>query len=139
MPDPQQPAVARSAEVDAYLAAVPEPQRAALQALREALHALQPEATEVMSAGIPTLIHYGPLVGFGTNGTRCSLFVMQAKLLASMRSAITPPHAVSGATIHFPPESPLPPALLERVVRDRSRENQAAHIRAAQRNMPKRK
>ena len=32
MPDPQQPAVARSAEVDAYLAAVPEPQRAALQA-----------------------------------------------------------------------------------------------------------
>lgn len=128
-----------SPEVDAYLAAVPEPQRAALQALRDTLHTLQPEATEVMSTGIPTLIHYGPLVGFGTNGARCSLFVMQAKLLASMRSAITPPHAVSGATIHFPPDAPLPPALLERIVRDRSRENEAAHIRAAQRQTPKRK
>lgn len=131
--------VARSPEVDVYLAAVPEPQRAALHALRDSLHALQPEATELMSAGIPTLIHYGPLVGFGANGTRCSLFVMQAKLLASMRSAITPPHTVSGATIHFPPDAPLPPALLERIVRDRSRENEAAHIRAAQRQAPKRR
>ncbi len=130
---------AASSEVDAYLAAVPEPQRAALQALRDTLHTLQPEATEVMSAGIPTLIHYGPLVGFGASGARCSLFVMQAKLLASMRSAITPPHVVSGATIHFPSDAALPPALLERIVRDRSRENEAAHIRAAQRQTPKRK
>lgn len=127
MPEP-----ARSAEVDAYLAAVPEAQCGALESLRDALHTLQPEATEVMNAGVPTLVYYGPLVGFGASGARCSLFVMQPKLLASMRSAIAP-HTVSGGTIHFAPDTPLSQALLERIVRDRSRENAAAHLRNAQR------
>ncbi len=91
-----------------------------------------------MSAGVPTLVFYGPLVGFGADGARCSLFVMQPKLLASMRSAIAP-HTVSGGTIHFAPNSPLSPALLERIVRDRSRENDAAHIRSSQRTTSRRK
>ncbi|MDA0301009.1 MAG: DUF1801 domain-containing protein [Chloroflexi bacterium] len=122
-------------EVDAFLAALAEPRRTALQALREAIGRLVPEATAVMSNGIPTFIHFGPLVGFGphaSNRALCSLYVMQPKLLAAMRSAIAP-HTVSGGTIHFAPDAPLAPALLDRIVRDRARENEAAHLRAAQR------
>lgn len=128
-------------EVDAFLATVTEPRRAALQALREAVGGLIPDATETMSNGIPTFIHFGPLVGFGphaSNRSLCSLYVMQPKLLAAMRSAIAP-HTVTGGTIHFAPESPLAPALLERIVRDRARENEAAHLRSQQRQAPKRK
>ena len=40
MPDPLMDGVARSPEVDVYLAAVPEPQRAALHALRVKLKGL---------------------------------------------------------------------------------------------------
>ena len=132
--------VAPSAEVDAFLAGVPEAQRVALQDLRAAIQALVPEATEVMSNGLPTLIHFGPLVSFGphaSNRALCSLYVLQPKLVAAMRSAIAP-HAVSGGTIHFAVDAPLSAALLERIVRDRARENEAAHIRASQRYTPKR-
>ncbi|MEI7925657.1 MAG: hypothetical protein WCI61_05670 [Chloroflexota bacterium] len=130
-----------SPEVDAFLARLPEAQRVALEEVRTALHTLVPEATEVLSNGVPTLIHFGPLIGFGPHGasrTQCALYVMQAKLLASMRSAIAP-HTVSGGTIVFTPEQPPSATLLERLARDRARENEAAHIRSAQRNAPKRK
>lgn len=122
-------------EVDAFLATLGEPRRTALQDLREAIGRLVPDAAETISNGIPTFIHFGPLVGFGphaTNRALCSLYVLQPKLIAAMRSAIAP-HAVTGGTIHFAPETPLAPALLERIVRDRARENEAAHLRAQQR------
>jgi len=128
-------------EVDAFLATVAEPRRAALQALREAIGGLIPDATETMSNGIPTFIHFGPLIGLAphaSNRALCSLYVMQPKLLAAMRSALVG-HTVSGGTIHFAPDAPLAPALLERIVRDRARENEAAHIRSQQRQAPKRK
>ena len=124
-----------SAEVDAVLARLPEAQRTALQAIRDAAHRAVPEATEVISNGLPTLIHFGPLLSFGphaSNRALCSLYALQPKLLASMRSAIAP-HTVSGGTIHFAPDDPLPDALVERIARERARENAAAHIRAQQR------
>ena len=122
-------------EVDAFLARLPEPQRAALQALRDAAHRAVPEATEVISNGLPTLIHHGPLIAFGphaSNRARCTLYALQPKLLASMRSAIAP-HVVSGGSIHFDADAPLPDALVERIARERARENAAAYLRAQQR------
>src|SRR5438094_1391569 len=40
-------------EVDAYLAGVGEPHRSTLQALRQTIHAIVPQAEEVISYGMP--------------------------------------------------------------------------------------
>jgi len=129
------------ADVARYLDALPEPQRLALAVVRATLLRLVPEATEVMSNGLPTLIHYGPLVAYGahaSNRALCTLYVFQPKLLATMRSAIAP-HTVAGGSIHFACDTPPSEALLGRIARDRARENKAAHIRSQQRQAPKRK
>jgi uncharacterized protein YdhG (YjbR/CyaY superfamily) len=120
-----------SPEVDAVLAALPEAQRAALQDLRETLHRLVPDATEAISFGVPTLIHHGPLVGFGTTKTECSLHVMRPALVASLRAVIAPRRA-SGGTIHFAPDEPLPLEILERIVQARVHENEVAEFKRAQ-------
>lgn len=117
-----------SPEVDAVLAALPEAQRTALQDLRDTLHRLVPDATEAISFGVPTLIHCGPLVGFGATKTECSLHVMRPALAASLRAAIAPRRA-SGGTIHFAPDEPLPPEVIEHIVRTRLHENDVAEFR----------
>lgn len=121
-----------SPEVDAVLAALPEAQRAALQDLRDAIHRLVPDATEAMSYGVATVIHYGPLLGIGATKTQCSLYVMRPSLVASLRAAIAP-RRTSGGTINFDPDDPLPAEILERIVRTRMHENEAAHFRSTQR------
>lgn len=121
----------RSVEVDAFLAALPETQRIALQDLRDTIHRLVPEATEAISYGVPTLIHYGPLLGLGVTKAKCSLYVMRPPLVASLRAAIAPRQA-SGGTIHFAPDDPLPPEIIERIVKARAFENEAAHVRREQ-------
>lgn len=122
----------RAPEVDAFLAALPAEQRDALQLLREAIHALVPGATEAISYGVPTILHHGPLLGFGTTKTQCSLYVMRPPLVASLRASLKP-HQASGATIHFAADDPLPPEILERIVRARAFENEAAQVRREQR------
>jgi uncharacterized protein YdhG (YjbR/CyaY superfamily) len=42
-----------------------------------------------------------------------------------MKTEISKTHKVSGATIHFSPEDPLPAALVKKIVRARVRENAA--------------
>ena len=121
-----------SPEVDAFLAALPDAQRTALQDLRDTIHRLVPEATEAISYGVPTLIHYGPLLGIGVTKAQCSLYVMRPPLVASLRAAIAPRQA-SGGTIHFAPDDPLPPAIIERIVKARVIENEATHLRREQR------
>jgi len=121
-----------SPEVDAVLAALPEAQRTALQDLRDTLHRLVPDATEAISFGVPTLIHCGPLVGFGATKTECSLHVMRPGLVASLRAAIAPRRA-SGGTIHFAPAEPLPMDIIERIVRARVHENEVADFNKTQR------
>ena len=51
------------ASVNAYLRAVPPVPRAALQKLRKTIKAAAPEATEVISYGIPMFKHHGMLLG----------------------------------------------------------------------------
>ncbi len=113
------------------LAALPEAQRAALQNLRDMLHQLVPDATEAISFGVPTLIHHGPLVGFGAAKTECSLHVMRPALVASLRAAIAPRRA-SGGTIYFAADKPLPLEVIEQIVRTRVHENEVAAFKSTQ-------
>src|SRR3989441_111044 len=53
----------KASSVDGYLKTVPRSARAALERLRRTIKAAAPEATEVISYGIPSFKHHGYLVG----------------------------------------------------------------------------
>ena len=114
--------------VDSYLSALPEEVRAALEKLRKIIKAAAPETTEVVSYRVPIFKHQGhPLVGFGATKNHCSFFVMSSSMipkLARMRTGELKRYDVSGATIHFTPDKPLPAALVTKLVKARIAENE---------------
>ena len=114
---------AAAAAVDAYLAAVPPAQRAALQRLREIIKSAAPDAEEAISYRIPLYKHHGHLVGFAAFKNHCTFFVTSTSLLrkyaAELKGFTTAP---SG--IHFTPDNPLPAALVRKIVKERKAENE---------------
>jgi uncharacterized protein YdhG (YjbR/CyaY superfamily) len=114
--------------VDGYLAAQPEEVRVALEKLRKIIKAAALDTTEEISYRIPIFKHQGrPLVGFGATESHCSFYVMSSSMipkLARMRARELKGYEVSGATIHFTPDKPLPAALVTKLVKERIAENE---------------
>ncbi len=114
--------------VDHYLAVLPEEVRMGLEKLREIIKAAAPETTEVVSYRIPIFKLQGhPLVGFGATKNRCSFYVMSSSMipkLARARDVELKGYDVSGATIHFTPDKPLPATLVMKLVEERIAENE---------------
>ena len=103
--------------VDAYLRAVAPAQRAALQRLRKTIKAVVPEATEVISYGMPTLKYGKWRVHFAAFKDHCSLF-MSTYLTKALKKDLAPYQTGKG-TIRFTPEKPLPAALVRKLVKAR--------------------
>jgi uncharacterized protein YdhG (YjbR/CyaY superfamily) len=114
--------------VDAYLKIVPADARVALERLRKIIKAAAPETTEVVSYRIPIFKHQGhPLVGFGATENGCSFYVMSSSMIPKLgraRDGELKGYDVSGATIHFAPDNPLPAALVTKLVKERIVENE---------------
>jgi uncharacterized protein YdhG (YjbR/CyaY superfamily) len=115
----------RSAEVDGFLAALPEDVRAALEDLRRMIAAAAPDAVETISYGVPAF-KYGerPLVSFGAGKNHCSFYVQSPALMDEHRDELAS-YETSKGTIRFPPSRPLPQALVNRLVRARIAETDA--------------
>jgi len=117
--------------VDDYLNSVPKDVRAALNKLRKTIKAAAPKTVEVISYMIPIFKHQGHhLVGYGAAKHGCSFYVMSSRMipkLARARAAELKGYKVSGATIHFTPEKPLPVALVRKLVKARIQENEARY------------
>lgn len=113
-----------AASVDAYLANVPEPQRAALVQLRAEIRAVVPEAQESISYGVPTFKLDGGLVAFGAAKEHCALYVMSTAFMAVIAERLGG-YDTSKSTIRFQPEAPLPRELVADIVRGRLAENRA--------------
>ena len=78
-----------AADVEAYLAKVPEPARTTLEKLRATIGAAAPkEATECLSYGIPTFRYKGGLVSYAAFKKHCSFFPMQASLIDEMKDEL---------------------------------------------------
>lgn len=117
--------MAAPAEVENYLAALPEGSRAALEALRTTIGAAAPEATETISYGMPAFTQEGrPLVAYGAFKNHCSLFPMSTDVIEAYRDELEPFQTGKG-TIQFHPGRPLPAGLVERLVKARIEENAA--------------
>lgn len=116
--------VAAPKTINDYLVELPEPTQIALENLRETVRRLVPNAEEVISYQIPTFKFRGPLVGFGAFKDHCSFFVMSTTLLDSFQEELKG-FSHSGGTIHFQPEKPLPAELVEKIVLERVKMNEA--------------
>ncbi|PYP43694.1 MAG: hypothetical protein DMD50_16730 [Gemmatimonadetes bacterium] len=111
------------ASVAAYLRAVPPTPRAALQQLRKTIKAAAPEATEVISYGMPMFKHHGMLVGFAAFKDHCSLF-MSTAITSALKKELAP-YDTSKGTIRFTADRPLPTALVKKLVKARLAQNEA--------------
>ena len=115
-----------TAAVDAYLAALPASERETLQKLRVLIKETVPKVEERISYGTAVMFSRGlDLFGFVAQRKHLSFLTASPKLAAAMKAEISKTHKVSGATIHFSPDNPLPQALVKKIVRARVRENAA--------------
>ena len=113
-----------SGSVDQYLAGVPEPARATLEKLRVLIRSLVPaEATEAIGYGMPTFRYKGALVGYAAFAKHCSLFPMNGTLIEEFKDQLAGYRTSKGA-IQFPPDRPLPAALVKKIVKARLAENE---------------
>lgn len=110
--------------VDAYLASLPRAERESLEALRTLIRHTIPHVEERVSYGTTVMFSLGrDLVGFVSQPRNLSFFTASPKLARAMKDEITKTHKISGATIHFSPDHPLPTALVKKILRARIREN----------------
>ena len=110
-----------AATVEEYLAAVPEDQRAGLAAVRSALLAAIPDATEGISYQIPIFSYRGKgLVGLSAAQKHCSLHLMSPPLAAALAaSGELTEGKLSGATLQFPNDAPLSDGTVRLIVERR--------------------
>lgn len=105
------------AEVEAYLAGVPEPARNTLEKLRAMIRAAAPkEATEHISYQIPSFYYKGGLVAYAAFKDHCSFFPMGSSAIEEFAEELKG-YRVSKGTIHFALEKPLPKALVTKMVK----------------------
>src|SRR5437762_13293108 len=105
--------------IDEYLASVKPEQRAALQKLRQTIHAAASTAEECISYGIPAFRLNGrSLVFFGAWANHCSFYPGSSTTLQDFRDDLKS-FQVSKGTIRFSPDNPLPPALVKKLIKAR--------------------
>ena len=113
-----------AATIDEYLAGVPDDKRAALERLREQIHAAAPEATEAISYGRPAFKLDGRwFVGFGAAKEHCSFYAGRAPIEA--HAAELTGYRLWKGTINFQPSKPLPAELVTKLVQLRVAEYRA--------------
>jgi len=112
------------ADVEAYLAKVPEPARATLEKLRATIRAAAPkDATEEISYGMPAFRYKGGLVGYAAFKAHCSFFPMSGSLLDDFAGELKD-YRTSKGTLQFAQDKPLPAALVKKMVKARVAQNE---------------
>ena len=116
----------KATTVDQFLSEVPEPQRAALQDLRQTIKAAAPGATELINYGVPMFRLDGRnLVSFAAAKNHCSFYV-QSPAVMEAHAADLASFKTSKGTVIFTPDSPIPPELVTKLVKARIAENEPA-------------
>jgi len=114
-----------SANVEKYLAKVPEPARSTLQKVREMIRKAAPEeATEAISYGIPAFKYNGMLVAYAAFKEHCSFFPASGTLLNEFADELKD-FPRSKGTIRFAVDKPLPEGLVRKLVEARVAKNEA--------------
>ncbi len=110
--------------VDAYLAALSEGDRQALENLRVAIRKAVPEAEEGFSYGVPAFKVRGkPLVCYAAFKNHCGFYPMSPDVLGMFAGELID-YITAKGTIRFDPKKPLPVSLVQKIVRERLKEMQ---------------
>lgn len=112
-----------SAEVEAYLTALPDDQRAALTSLRTLLQMLLPDHPEVISYAMPGFRQPGPkgkmVVGYAAFARHLGLYPHSGNIIPSFDCT---PFRTSKSGVLFTPGHPLPAPLVTAIIRARQAE-----------------
>jgi len=104
--------------IDEFLADVSADKRAALEKLRRTIHATVPKAEECISYGVPAFRLDGKLlVAFGAGEKHCSFY--PGALPIEVHKDELKGYSTSKGTVRFPADSPLPVALVRKLVKTR--------------------
>lgn len=115
---------AKPRNIDEYLAAVSEDKRATLENLRRNIRAAAPKAEECISYGLAAFRLNGMLVGFGATAKHCAFYLMSSTIVEDHKPELQG-YDTSKGTIRFQADSPLPAALVRKLVKARIAENSA--------------
>ncbi len=94
-----------------------------LTALHKLIKSIVPGAEETLSYQVHCFKHIYMLVGIGANKKYCSLYTMSSKLVKQIKDELTG-CKISGTTLHFNPDEPLPAEIITRIVLARVQENE---------------
>jgi uncharacterized protein YdhG (YjbR/CyaY superfamily) len=118
-------AASPAGDVEAYLAAVPEPARTTLNKIRAVIRSVvPPDATEGISYGMPAFRYKGALVGYAAFPKHCSFFPMDPAVIVAFQDELKK-YETSKGTIRFPVDKPPPATLIKKLVKARIAANDA--------------
>jgi len=105
-----------AAQVDRYLAAVDEPKRSTLQALRRMILEILPEAEEVISYRVPAFRVQGKVVaGFAAFKNHLSYLPFSGSVLDQLDHQLIG-YTMTKSALHFPIDKPLPKGVVEELI-----------------------
>ena len=117
-------------EVDAYIAALPPDQCAALSSLRARLRALLPDHLECMSYAMPGFRQPGPkgkmVVGYAAFAKHLGLYPHSGSVIPKIDCT---PFKTSKSGLLFTPDRPLPDMLVRQIIEARQDEIAAGYGR----------
>lgn len=109
-------------EVAAYLEALPTAPRTTLEAIRQTIRSLVPDATEAISYGIPAFKYKGrSLAGYAAYKAHCSYFPMSGGVIEALKEELAG-YATSKGGFKFPIGQPPPSELIEKLLNARMAE-----------------
>ena len=125
MPGKAKPAAkSKATTFDECLAQFDPEQQAALQKLRQAIRAAAPKAEEGVSYGLAAFRLNGkPLVALGAAGKHCAFYLMSNSTVGE-HADLLKDYDTSPGTIRFAADSPLPAALVKKLVKARIAQNE---------------
>lgn len=113
-------------DVDAYIANEPEPKQSTLAAMRAMIHAIVPDAGEVIGHGVPMFTYKGKKFAAIAAFKKHLVYAPQSNSVLVTCAAALVGYVVSKSSFQFAMDTPLPRALLEQLIRARLDEIDAA-------------
>lgn len=109
-------------DIDEYLAQVEEPKRGTLQALRESIQKVVPEAEQCISYGAPAFRLNGKVVaGFAAFKNHLAYLPHSGSVFGELGEELKGYETTSGS-LHFAIDKPLPDALVRKLIAVRRRQ-----------------
>jgi uncharacterized protein YdhG (YjbR/CyaY superfamily) len=103
-------------EIDQYLNALDEPKRSTLVQLRETIMAIVPDAEECISYGMPAFKVRGKTIaGFAAFTNHLSYLPHSGSVIPALRDETTG-YSGTKSALHFPIDTPLPKALVKKLL-----------------------